>query len=259
VVRSAGKDESAALLPFPAAEGVEPCSAHIKPAEGPFSHSRSSRNAAYGLTERLSMTQLPTQMIIATMNQGKLKEVKEALVGLPIQLLSLRDYPLIPEIVEDGLTFTENALKKARAVCQATGLTTLADDSGLCVDALEGRPGVFSARYAGQGASDEENYRKVLQEMKDVPDAMRSAHFVCVLALVEPDGQERIFEGSCQGRITKEPIGNQGFGYDPIFFFEPMGVTFAEIDSAAKSIVSHRGKALRQFAAYIRRARDARI
>ncbi|MGC8908051.1 MAG: XTP/dITP diphosphatase [Desulfomonilaceae bacterium] len=205
------------------------------------------------------MTQLPTQMIVATMNQGKLKEVKEALAGLPIQLFSLRDYPSIPEIVEDGVTFTENALKKARAVFQATGLTTLADDSGLCVDALEGRPGVFSARYAGHGASDEENYRKVLEEMKHIPDAMRSAHFVCVLALVEPGGHEKIFEGSCHGKITREPVGDKGFGYDPIFFFEPMGVTFAQIDSAAKSIVSHRGKALRQFAAYLRDAQRARI
>ncbi len=203
----------------------------------------------------MAMPQLPTQMIFATMNQGKLKEVQEVLVGLPIELLSLRDYPRIPEVIEDGLTFAENALKKARAVFQATGLTTLADDSGLCVDALEGRPGVFSARYAGQGASDEENYKKVLEEMKHVPEAARSAHFVCVLALVEPNGQETVFEGSCLGKITREPRGDKGFGYDPIFFFEPMAVTFAQIDSAAKSIVSHRGKALREFAAYMRGAR----
>ncbi len=193
------------------------------------------------------------QIIIATRNQGKLSEVEEFLVGLGIRLVSLRDYPFLPDIVEDGLTFTENALKKARAVFQATGMSVLADDSGLCVDALEGRPGVFSARYAGIGASDEENCKKLLEEMKGVPDGMRSARFVCALAFVDSKGQEKIFEGSCFGKITKTPVGGNGFGYDPIFYFEPLNTTFAQIDSAAKSIVSHRGKALRQLARHIRR------
>jgi len=199
------------------------------------------------------MIQLPKQLIVATNNQGKLRELEEVLTGLPIRILSLRDYPLIPDIIEDGFSFAENALKKARAVFQAVGVPTLADDSGLCVDALEGRPGIFSARYAGSGASDEENYLKILKEMKDVADDIRSAHFVCALALVERNGNEKVFEGMCHGKITREPVGRNGFGYDPIFYFEPLNSTFAEIDSSAKSIVSHRGKALRKFAQYIRR------
>lgn len=199
------------------------------------------------------MIHLPAQMIVATTNQGKLKEVQDVLAGLPIELVSLRDCPSIPDIIEDGLTFTENALKKARGVFQATGMPVLGDDSGLCVDVLNGRPGIYSARYVGEGASDEENYMKVLEEMKEVPAGLRSAHFVCVLAFVEATGQEKVFEGKCRGKITMEPVGAKGFGYDPIFYFEPMGMTFAEMDASEKSIVSHRGKALRKFSAYIRR------
>lgn len=198
------------------------------------------------------MIEMPAKIIVATKNKGKLREVREVLAGLPIALVSLRDYASIPDVIEDGLTFAENALKKAKAVFEATGIPALADDSGLCVDALDGRPGVLSARYAGEGASDESNYSKVLKEMKDVPEGMRSAHFVCVLALVKARGYEKVFEATCVGKITTRPVGMNGFGYDPIFYFEPLKSTFAEIDSSAKSMVSHRGKALRQLARYLR-------
>jgi XTP/dITP diphosphohydrolase len=167
--------------------------------------------------------------------------------------LSLSEVPGIPEVVEDGETFEENALKKARVMAYSTGIVTLADDSGLCVDALDGRPGVHSARYAGDNASDEEKYLRVLEEMEGVPDSGRSARFVCALALVAPDGDEKLFRGVCEGRITREPRGSSGFGYDPIFYFEEAGCTFAEMDRESKNRVSHRGRALRQFADFLRK------
>lgn len=197
------------------------------------------------------MTQL-TELVIATNNPGKLKEIERFLQGVPVRLFSQSEFHDIPEISEDGASFTENALKKARVVCKVTGRSALADDSGLCVDALGGRPGVHSARYAGEGASDRENLRKLLEAMKSVEVQERTAHFVCVLALVLSDGQEKLFEGSCTGRILSNPLGSNGFGYDPVFFFEPLGMTFAQMDADTKSTVSHRGKALREFAAYMR-------
>jgi XTP/dITP diphosphohydrolase len=203
------------------------------------------------------MTGLPEKIIIATNNQGKVREIRDLVQGLPIVFLSLADFPDLPEVVEDGATFEENALKKARAVAQATGTTTLADDSGLCVDALGERPGIHSARYGGQGRSDEQKCRLVLDEMRDVPDHERSARFVCVLGLVFPDGNQKVFRGVSEGSITRELKGSHGFGYDPIFYFEEAGCTFAEMDSEAKNRVSHRGRALRQFASYLKRMVDA--
>ena len=166
--------------------------------------------------------------------------------------LSLSEVPDVPEVVEEGATFEENALKKARVIAYSTGIATLADDSGLCVDALDGRPGVHSARYAGESASDEEKYMRLLEEMEDVSDLGRSARFVCALALVAPDGEEALFHGICEGLITREPRGSSGFGYDPIFFFEAAGCTFAEMDQESKNRVSHRGRALRKFAEFLR-------
>jgi XTP/dITP diphosphohydrolase len=199
------------------------------------------------------MNSIPDKILIATTNQGKIAEIRNLVKGLPAVFLSLSEVPDVPEVVEDGATFEENALKKARAIAQATGMVTLADDSGLCVDALGGRPGVLSARYAGENASDEEKYVRILQEMQNVPDSERSARFECALALVVPDGEEVIFRGICEGRITREPRGSSGFGYDPIFYFEEAGCTFAEMDRESKNQVSHRGRALREFAEFLRK------
>lgn len=197
------------------------------------------------------MSSTPERILIATKNQGKVKEIRDLVRGLPVAFLSMADVADLPDVVEDGKTFEENALKKARLVAQATGLVSLADDSGLCVDALDGRPGVYSARYAGAGASDEVRWSGILEEMRDISDDRRSARFVCVVAMVAPDGEETLFRGVCEGRITRAPRGSSGFGYDPIFYFEEAGLTFAEMDGEEKNRVSHRGRALRKFAAYL--------
>jgi XTP/dITP diphosphohydrolase len=199
------------------------------------------------------MDSIPNKILIATTNQGKIEEIRNLVKELPAAFLSLSEVPEVPEVVEDGTTFEENALKKARAIAQATGMATLADDSGLCVEALDGRPGVHSARYAGENASDEDKYRRILEEMQDVPDSQRLARFECVLALVAPDGEELLFRGVCEGLITREPRGSAGFGYDPIFFYEDAGCTFAEMDRESKNKVSHRGHALKQFAEFLRK------
>ena len=199
------------------------------------------------------MHRIPDKILIATTNQGKVQEIRNLVKGLPALFLSLSEVPDIPEVLEDGATFEENALKKAREMAYSTGIVTLADDSGLCVDALDGRPGVHSARYAGEDASDEEKYLRVLEEMQDVPDSERSARFVCAVALVAPDGEEKLFRGVCEGRITREPRGSSGFGYDPIFYFEEAGCTFAQMDQESKNRVSHRGRALREFAEFLRK------
>jgi XTP/dITP diphosphohydrolase len=195
---------------------------------------------------------LPEKIVLATGNPGKVEEIRDLVADLPIGFLSLKDVPHPPEVIEDGETFEENALKKARETARAAGIPALADDSGLCVDALDGRPGVLSARYAGPDSSDESKYRRILEEMRDVPDGKRTARFVCVIALVYPDGEERIFRGVCEGRIAREPRGEGGFGYDPVFLHEDSDRTFAEIGRDAKNRVSHRGRALAAFADYLR-------
>jgi len=200
----------------------------------------------------------PEKILIATSNLGKVREICDLMSGLPLLFLSLNDVENPPVVVEDGATFEENALKKAGIVAGETALVTLADDSGLCVDALDGRPGVLSARYAGANASDEEKCARILAEMREVPDDKRSARFVCVLALVCPNGHEKIFRGVCEGRITHESKGRSGFGYDPIFFFEQAGKTFAEMSREEKNRVSHRGQALQALAAYLRELKDRR-
>ncbi len=191
-------------------------------------------------------------ILIATRNRGKVKEIRDLVQDLPVEFRSMADFPDLPDVEEDGLTFEENALKKARTLSRETGLITLADDSGLCVDALDGRPGVLSARYGGQDSSDEEKCRRLLQEVDGVPHELRTARFVCVMALVDPKGMERTFEGVCEGKIIHELRGSEGFGYDPIFLYEEAGRTFAEMDRAAKNRVSHRGKALKQVADFLR-------
>lgn len=183
------------------------------------------------------------QLVLATRNQNKIKEIKNILGNLDAQILTLDDFPLISPIVEDGQTMEENALKKAHTVFQQTRLPVLADDSGLEVFYLAKRPGVHSARYAGENATYEENNKKLLKELKGVPSRRRNAQFRCVIAFVA-EGEEKIVEGNCEGKIIEEPRGSNGFGYDPIF--QPTGYTqtYAEMPLQLKNKISHRAKAL---------------
>ncbi len=199
------------------------------------------------------MNPLPDTILIATANKGKVREIQDLVADLSVKFLSLGEVADLPDVEEDADTFEGNALKKARVFSRATGLATLADDSGLVVDAMGGAPGVLSARYGGPGLSDEAKCRLILQAMSNVPDQRRSARFMCALAFVQPGGGEEVFRGVCEGVITHVPRGASGFGYDPIFFYEPAGLTFAEMDMRAKNAVSHRGEALRLFADYLRR------
>ena len=185
-------------------------------------------------------------MIVATRNRGKVREVREALKGLGLRIHALSDFSNAPEIEENGKTFVENALKKARYYSKYFGKVTLADDSGLEVDSLKGLPGVYSARYAGERASSQENNRMLLREMEGVPISKRGARFRCVIAVVSPDGRELLAEGSCKGRIGFGERGRRGFGYDPLFILPNYGKTMAELSLEEKNRVSHRGKALKK-------------
>lgn len=188
-------------------------------------------------------------LVIATTNQNKLKEFKEILKDLDIEICSLADFGPIPEVIEDGETFDNNAYKKAWHTAKVLGLPAIADDSGLVVEALNGEPGVYSARYSGENATDEENVTKLLSELKGVDN--RKAQFQCVLSIAVPGGPALTYEGSCEGTIIDERRGDNGFGYDPIFYFEELNKTFAELDSEEKHKVSHRGKALAQVKAEV--------
>ena len=187
------------------------------------------------------------RLLLATKNQGKIKEINRLLKGQRVEVLTLDDFPGISLPKEDRSTFKGNALKKARFVAGETGLAAISDDSGLCVDALGGRPGVLSARYAGDNATDEENLAKLLLEMKDVPEGKRTASFVCVIALVLPSGKEKTFEGRLEGVIAAKPKGRGGFGYDPVFFLPEKHKTLAELKPEEKNLLSHRGAALKRF------------
>ena len=184
----------------------------------------------------------PTAIVIATTNQGKLDEFRELLKDQPIEILSLADFGPIPEVVEDGETFDDNAYKKALFTAKVLGIPAIADDSGLTVDALDGKPGVHSARFAGEDASDQDNIDKLLQDMDG--ESNRKAAFQCVLSLAVPSGPALTYEGQCDGEILTKQVGNGGFGYDPIFFSPELGKTFAEADMEEKNRISHRGKAL---------------
>lgn len=185
-----------------------------------------------------------TKILLATANRGKIKEIKHILEGLDLDIVTLDDYPGLSLPPEEGSTFRENALIKARGAALKTGVAVLADDSGLEVDFLGGRPGIRSARYAGTGASDKENWLKLLKELDGVDWEKRRARFRCAVALVWPDGGEEVFEGSFEGVILGEPRGVNGFGYDPVFFIPEMGKTAAELTPNEKNSVSHRAKAL---------------
>ena len=187
---------------------------------------------------------LQPEVVIATRNQGKLREIEVILAPLGLKMLSLKDFPELPEIVEDGLTFAENAKKKAREVARKTGRLTIADDSGLAVDALQGRPGVFSSRYAGEKATDQQRYQKLLAEMAGIPEAQRGAAFICSVAVASPGGRIKIVQGECRGRIAFAPRGSHGFGYDPIFYLPEFGKTMAELPPEIKNRISHRARAL---------------
>jgi len=181
-------------------------------------------------------------LVIATTNKNKLREFREILKELQIEVLSLADFGPIPPVIEDGSTFEENAYKKALHTAKILGLPAIADDSGLVVPALGGAPGVYSARYASENATDEDNCQKLLKELNGIQD--RRAYFQCVLSIAVPSGPALTYEGRCDGVILHDKRGSNGFGYDPLFYYEKLGQTFAEMSLTDKNKVSHRGKAL---------------
>ena len=194
------------------------------------------------------------KLVLATRNQGKITEFRRILEELApgqIELIGVDKFPDLVDVEETGTSFEENSLLKARYTSQATGLPAIADDSGLCVDALNGDPGIFSARWAGVHGNDQANLEKVLAQLKDVPHEKRTAHFTCVASLVLPDGRERVAEGRFEGHILHAPVGDNGFGYDPIF--QPLGLSIssAQMSAQEKDLVSHRGKSLRSIAPHV--------
>jgi XTP/dITP diphosphohydrolase len=194
------------------------------------------------------------KLLLATRNLGKIEEFRRILDAIApgeIDLVGLEQYPELHDVVEDGSTFEENALKKAREMALASGIPAIADDSGLCIDALNGDPGIFSARWAGNHGDDAANTAKVLQQLEGVPDEERSAHFTCVAALYLPDGRNYYEEGRFDGWILRAPIGGQGFGYDPIFRPEGYQISSAQMSAAEKDAMSHRGKALRAITPHV--------
>ncbi len=197
------------------------------------------------------MTTSETQMnidspiVLATRNEGKIAEFRVLVKDFGIEIKSLNDFGPIPEVDEDGETFEDNAYKKAQFTARVLGFPALADDSGLVVNALDGLPGVHSARYAGEDASDEENNIKLIKAMEGIKN--REAYFMCVLAIAVPSGPALIYEGRCDGVILEELTGNQGFGYDPLFYNETLKKTFAQMSTEEKNQVSHRGRAMAEF------------
>ncbi len=183
---------------------------------------------------------------MATENDGKIKELRGMLNRKDFEVVSIRDFPDFPEITEDGDTFKKNAVKKAKAAGDFTGLLSLADDSGLEVDYLKGAPGVYSARFAGEGCDDKANNEKLLALLKGVPKGQRTARFRCVVAIAEVGGRVHTTEGVCEGMITTKPAGKGGFGYDPLFYIPKYKKTFAEMEFALKNEISHRGQAMRR-------------
>lgn len=181
-------------------------------------------------------------LVIATRNKGKTREIKDLLKDFPVDIKNLGDFGPIPELEEDGDTFDENAYKKASFAARILGQPALADDSGLVVEALGGAPGIHSARYAGENATDEQRYLKLLDEMKGKSN--RRAAFECVISIAVPTGAALTYEARCEGLISQKPEGSNGFGYDPVFFYPPYNKTFAQITREEKNRISHRGKAL---------------
>ena len=188
----------------------------------------------------------PRVLVVATMNRGKARELIELLAGVPFEVRPLADHPGASAPEENETTYRGNALVKAHAAARLTGAPALGDDSGLEVDALGGAPGLHSARYGGPGLDDAGRCARLLEALRDVPDDRRRARFRCVIALVDPGGRESVVEGVAEGTITRAPRGAGGFGYDPLFYYPPLGATFGELSDAAKSRVSHRALAAAQ-------------
>jgi len=190
-------------------------------------------------------------IVLATRNKKKIEEMKRIIEDLSISVLTLDDFIGCPEVEEKGVTFEENAVKKAQTVARYTGKPSVADDSGLEVYVLNGDPGTLSARYAGEDADDRKNIEKLLFEMRSIADEQRGARFVCCIALAFPEGSVKTFSGYVEGMIGREPRGFQGFGYDPVFYPEGYNRTFAEMTADEKDALSHRGKALRKLQRYL--------
>lgn len=188
------------------------------------------------------------EIVIATQNKGKVAEIALALANLPVKVLSLSDFKAIPEAVEDGVSFEENAVLKARHYAKHTGKACLADDSGLEVDALQGAPGIYSARFAGETATDEDNNEKLLAELEGIESGKRMARFRCVLAFVDSNETVLTTDGVCSGIIGTKPQGTGGFGYDCLFYVPELNKTMAEISKEEKNAISHRGQALKSMA-----------
>jgi len=186
------------------------------------------------------------QLVVATRNKKKLSEIKEILKGINLDLLSLDNYKDAPQVLENGKTFQENAIKKAVKLARFTGKLCLGEDSGLCVDALNGAPGIYSARFSGKDKSDLKNNLKLLKLLKDLPLAKRKAHYVCAVALADKNGFLGVVEGSCSGLIALEQKGSAGFGYDPLFYISKYKKTFAQLGEKVKHKMSHRYHALKK-------------
>ena len=191
--------------------------------------------------------ELDRPFVLATRNEGKITEFRKLVADFHVEIKGLNDFGPIPPVEEDGNTFEENAVKKARFTARVLGLPAISDDSGLVVQGLDGRPGVYSARYAGENSTDKENNLKLLQEMKGIKK--RGASFKCIIALAVPWGPSLVYEGSCDGLITEESVGEGGFGYDPLFFYPPLEKTFAQMSTDEKNEVSHRGRAMAELKA----------
>jgi XTP/dITP diphosphohydrolase len=185
-------------------------------------------------------------LVLASTNKGKTREIRDLLKDFPLDIKNLTDFGPIPPVIEDGATFDENAYKKAAFTARILGYPAMADDSGLCVEALDGAPGVRSARYAGDHATDADNVARLLKDLE--PHDNRKAAFECVISIAVPTGAALTYEGRCEGIIAREPAGDNGFGYDPLFFFPAFGKTFAQVPMEQKAQVSHRGIALQQVA-----------
>ena len=189
---------------------------------------------------------LKQTIVLATRNKGKTREITALLKDFPVEIKNLDDFGPIPEVIEDGKTFDDNAYKKASFTSRILGYPAMADDSGLCVEALGGAPGIFSARYAGENATDQDNVKKVLEDLKGQKN--RNASFKCVISIAVPTGAALTYEGECKGIIIDKPAGANGFGYDPVFFYPELNKTFAQLTIDQKAGVSHRGQALREIA-----------
>ena len=189
---------------------------------------------------------MPREIVLATRNRHKREELAALLHDLDVRIRTMDDFPDVPDVIEDGETCEANAIKKAREVAAATGLTAVADDTGLEVDALGGRPGVYAARYAGEHATYEDNWRKLVRELAGVPLERRTARFITVAAVARPDGEVQVRRGILEGRIADEPSGSNGFGYDPVFVVPELGKTLADLSSEEKNGISHRAEAFLQ-------------